>query len=60
MMMTTKRIGVFLSSKENLPEPYTQATLALGELIGRTGRTLVYGGARKGLMEVLGERCHRH
>ncbi|MGN1244667.1 MAG: LOG family protein, partial [Alloprevotella sp.] len=60
MMMTTKRIGVFLSSKENLPEPYTQATLALGELIGRTGRTLVYGGARKGLMEVLAQQVKRH
>lgn len=60
MMMTTKRIGVFLSSKENQPEPYTQATLALGELIGRTGRTLVYGGARKGLMEVLAQQVKRH
>ncbi len=50
-----KRIGVFLSSKTGLPETYVRATRHLGEWIGRSERTLVYGGARKGLMEVLAQ-----
>ncbi len=50
-----KRIGVFLSSKEHLPDAYISATRSLGEWIGRSGGTLVYGGARKGLMEVLAQ-----
>lgn len=51
--MKYEKIGVFLSSKENLPDSFRRTTEAVGALIGRTGRTLVYGGARKGLMEVL-------
>lgn len=50
-----QKIGVFLSSKSDLPESYVQAAREVGALIGRTGRTLVYGGARKGLMEVLAQ-----
>lgn len=50
-----QKIGVFLSSKSDLPESYVQAAREVGTLIGRTGRTLVYGGARKGLMEVLAQ-----
>lgn len=48
-----RKIGVFLSSRTNLPAPYRQAAEEGGGWIGCTGRTLVYGGARKGLMEVL-------
>lgn len=51
--MKYHKIGVFLSSKDDLPEEYKQAAHDVGELIGSTGRTLVYGGARKGLMEIL-------
>ncbi len=50
-----QRIAVFLSSKSNLPDSYVQTTVDVGRWIGATGRTLVYGGARKGLMEVLAE-----
>ena len=50
-----QKIGVFLSSKSDLPESYVQAAREVGALIGRTGRTLVYSGARKGLMEVLAQ-----
>ncbi len=50
-----KRIGVFLSSKSGLPDAYKQATAEVGTWIGQTGRTLVYGGARKGQMEELAE-----
>ncbi|MDO4930945.1 MAG: TIGR00730 family Rossman fold protein [Bacteroidales bacterium] len=48
-----KRIGVFLSSKADLPEVYRAAARDVGSWIGRTGRTLVYGGSRLGLMEEL-------
>lgn len=30
----------------------------MGAWLGRTGRTLVYGGARKGMMEVLAQAAH--
>jgi TIGR00730 family protein len=55
-----QKIGVYLSSKENLPETYVQAAREVGELIGRTGRILIYGGARKGLMEVLAQSVKQH
>lgn len=58
--MNCRKIGVYLSSKDNLPESYVKAAREVGELIGRTGRTLVYGGARKGLMEVLAQNVKRH
>ena len=51
----TKKIGVFLSSKDNLPQPYQEAARQVGEWIGKKGYTLVYGGARKGLMETLAQ-----
>lgn len=53
--MRQRRIGVFLSSKSNLPEVYTRATKELGTWIGRQKHTLVYGGADRGLMEVLAQ-----
>lgn len=55
-----QKIGVYLSSKENLPESYVQAAREVGELIGRTGCILIYGGARKGLMEVLAQSVKQH
>ena len=54
-----QKIGVYLSSKSGLPASYEQAARELGEWIGRTGRVLVYGGARKGLMEVLAQGVKR-
>lgn len=54
------KIGVYLSSKSGLPAAYQKAAEDLGALIGRTGRTLVYGGARKGLMEVLAQSVKTH
>lgn len=55
MTIRCERIGVFLSSKSELPDAYRRAAEEVGTWIGRTGRTLVYGGARKGLMEVLAQ-----
>lgn len=48
-----ERICVFLSSKANLPENYVQAAIDVATWIGKSGRTLVYGGSRAGLMETL-------
>lgn len=58
--MNYQKVGVYLSSKDNLPESYVRAAREVGEFIGRTGRTLVYGGARKGLMEVLAQSVKQH
>lgn len=55
-----KKIGVYLSSKAGLPQSYQKAAEDLGALIGRTNRTLVYGGARKGLMEILAQSVKTH
>lgn len=46
-----ERIGVFLSSKTNLPESYHAAVQEVGRWIGQTKRTMVYGGSACGLME---------
>lgn len=51
----SKRIAVFLSSHNDLPESYREAAENVGKWIGENGHTLVYGGARKGLMEVLAQ-----
>ena len=55
-----QKIGVYLSSKSGLPAAYEQAAREVGTLVGRTGRTLVYGGARKGLMEILPQEVRAH
>ncbi len=55
-----KKIGVYLSSKSDLHPAYAEAAREVGELIGKTGRTLVYGGARKGLMEILAQSVKLH
>ncbi len=51
----SKKIGVFLSARIDLPESWIDGTRRFGERLGRDGHTLVYGGARKGLMEVLAQ-----
>lgn len=48
---TYRRIGVFLSANEDVPEAYRTAARELGEWIGQTGRTLVFGGSNRGLMQ---------
>ena len=53
-----QKIGVYLSSKSDVPAAYRKATEDVGAWLGRTGRTLVYGGARKGMMEVLAQAAH--
>lgn len=48
-----QKIGVFLSSRLEVSPAYVSAAAEVGRWIGSTGRTLVYGGADRGLMEVL-------
>ena len=48
-------IGVFLSSHDNVPTSYRQATEEVGRWIGQSGRTLIYGGSGIGMMEVLAQ-----
>lgn len=55
-----QKIGVFLSSHDHVPTAFRSATEALGRWISRTHRTLVYGGARCGLMEVLAQTVKQH
>lgn len=45
------KIGVFCSSSDKLSSSFYDAAKQLGRWIGENGHTLVYGGARCGLME---------
>ena len=47
------KIGVFCASSDKMDSIYYEQAARLGEWIGRTGRTLVYGGANCGLMEAV-------
>lgn len=58
--MKHQKIGVFLSSKSKLSLTYIEAAQEVGQWIGRTGRTLVYGGSASGLMEVLAQNVKRN
>lgn len=54
------RICVFCSSRESLSEIIIQATEAFGCWLGEHSKTLVYGGVKKGLMEVLAVSVKSH
>ena len=47
-MMKYEKIGVFLSANSQVDDICHQAVREVGEWIGRTRRTLIYGGAKKG------------
>jgi cytokinin riboside 5'-monophosphate phosphoribohydrolase len=46
-------ICVFCSSSSVIDEVYKKAASELGELLGKNGHTLIYGGSKLGLMGVL-------
>lgn len=48
-----KKIGVFCSSSEKMESIYYEQAERLGRWMGEHGKTLVYGGARCGLMETV-------
>ena len=55
LVIMKRNIAIYLSSHSNLPDSYRQAVSEVGKWMGQAGHTLVYGGARKGLMEVLAQ-----
>lgn len=55
-----EHIAVFCSSHDNLPEPFVQAAQQLGNWLGQNKKTLVYGGVKKGLMEVLAKAVKKN
>ena len=46
-----EKIGIFCSASENIDKMYFESARRIGEWIGQTGKTLIYGGANLGLME---------
>ena len=50
-MMPSKRVAVFCAASEEIDPLYADAAMEVGHMLGRLGATLVYGGARFGLME---------
>lgn len=48
-----EKIGVFCSSSDNMASIYYEEASRFGHWIGESGKTLVYGGAKCGLMEAV-------
>ena len=46
-----EKIGIFCSASDNIDKMYFESARRIGEWIGQTGKTLIYGGANLGLME---------
>jgi len=50
-----EKIGVFCASSDHMPPIYYEEAERLGHWIGSSGKTLVYGGSRCGLMEAVAQ-----
>lgn len=48
-----KSVAVFCAASENIAPGYFEAAASVGRMLGHIGATLVYGGARFGLMEAV-------
>ena len=46
-----KSVAIFCAASENIAPGYFEAAVEVGAMLGRVGATMVYGGARFGLME---------
>jgi uncharacterized protein (TIGR00730 family) len=46
-----KSVAIFCAASENIAPGYFEAAAEVGTMLGRLGATMVYGGARFGLME---------
>ena len=46
-----KSVAIFCAASENIAPGYFEAAADVGAMLGRVGATMVYGGARFGLME---------
>ena len=44
-------VAIFCAASENIAPGYFEAAAEVGAVLGRLGKTMVYGGARFGLME---------
>ena len=44
-------VAIFCAASENIAPGYFEAAAEVGTMLGRLGKTMVYGGARFGLME---------
>jgi uncharacterized protein (TIGR00730 family) len=49
--MGMKNVAIFCAASENIAPGYFESAAEVGALLGRLGATMVYGGARFGLME---------
>lgn len=52
------KISVFCSANNNISPDFFTLTAELGQWIGTSGHTLVYGGCNVGLMECIGKSVH--
>ena len=57
--MNSKRVCVYASSSERVDHGYRDAAESLGAALADSGRTIVYGGARIGLMGALAKAAKR-
>lgn len=46
-----RSVAIFCAASENIAPGYFEAAAEVGAMLGRLGKTMVYGGARFGLME---------
>ena len=49
--MIMGNVAIFCAASENIAPGYFEAAAEVGAMLGRLGKTMVYGGARFGLME---------
>ena len=55
-----EKIGIFCASSNRMDAVYYEEAARLGAWMGQSGKTLVYGGANCGLMEVVARAVHEH
>jgi uncharacterized protein (TIGR00730 family) len=53
-----EKIAIFCSASDDLAPAYYEQARALGRWMGEHKKTLVYGGARAGMMEALAQEAH--
>ena len=53
-----KNIGIFCSSSSQIDPKYLNEGRAIGEAIGKAGKTMVYGGTDFGLMKAVADAAH--
>ncbi|MBX7258751.1 MAG: TIGR00730 family Rossman fold protein [Candidatus Hydrogenedentes bacterium] len=53
-------VCVYCSSSDAVPEVYFEAARSFGAALAQSGRALVYGGGKIGLMGVLARAVHEH